>query len=161
MPDLNDLKALQASIPKTPQLPTYQDLLPKFRMPEFKMPPLPPNPLVVNAEANYASEFHKRLAKWISDFDAGLDEAHEVGVRLVNFGQTVVFHLESMGYWNPSLITFSGRTDDGNPVDLIQHVSQISVLLMKLPRQDPSTPKHPIGFATEAESGPETQSSEP
>jgi hypothetical protein len=112
---------------------------------------VPQSPLVVAAEANYASEFHKRLTEWINNFDAALDEAHEVGVRLVSFGQTLVFHLHNIGYWNPSLICFTGVTEDGSPVELIQHVSQISVLLMKLPRKDPSKPKRPIGFAAEPE----------
>jgi hypothetical protein len=110
----------------------------------------PPTRLAIAAELNYTSEFYKRLAKWISDFDAGLDEAHEVGVRLVNFGQSVTFRLNNIGYWNPSLISFHGVTEDGNPVELIQHVSQISVLLMKLPRPNPSAPK--IGFAVRVES---------
>ncbi len=78
------------------------------RMPDLHLPDIPRNPLMVTAEANYASEFHKRLVKWIGDFDASLDQAHEVGVRLVSFGQTVVFHLSNIGYWNPSLITDLG-----------------------------------------------------
>jgi hypothetical protein len=70
-----------------------------------------------------------------------------VGVRLVSFGQSVTFHLENIGYWNPSLISFSGFTENGEPVELIQHVSQISVLLVKVKRKDLSKPKKPIGFA--------------
>lgn len=120
---------------------------PALRIQDIK---IPPNPLVAEARANYASEFHERLIKWINDFDASLDQANEVGIRLVTFGQTVVFRLHNIGYWNPSLISFSGATEDGSPVELIQHVSQISVLLMKLPRKDPSKPKQPIGFAAEA-----------
>jgi len=104
------------------------------------------NPLVDHATANYASEFYERLTKWINDFDEALDEQHEVGIRLVTFGQTVVFHLEGLGYWNPSLISFTGKTEAGDPVELIQHVSQISVLLMKMARKDTSKPKRPIGF---------------
>lgn len=100
----------------------------------------------VKKDYNLASEFHDRLINWINDFDADLDANHEVGVRLVSFGTTVVFHLENIGYWNPSLISFSGKTDDGEPVELIQHVSQISILLMKLPRLDPTQPKKKIGF---------------
>jgi len=53
-----------------------------------------------------------------------------------------------MGYWSPSLLFFVGITDDGSPVKLIQHVSQISVLIMKLQGKDPSKPKRPFGFAT-------------
>jgi Family of unknown function (DUF6173) len=119
---------------------------------EFPMPALsiPRNALLEAAESNYASEFYERLGKLISTFDASLDEEHEVGVRLVSFGQTVVFHLRGMGYWNPSLISFQGVTDDGSPVDLIQHVTQISILLMKVHRQDTSKPKKPIfGFGGE------------
>jgi hypothetical protein len=36
--------------------------------------------------------------------------------------------------------------ENGDPVELIQHVSQISILLMKLKRSDPEAPKRPIGF---------------
>jgi Family of unknown function (DUF6173) len=116
---------------------------PKF--PDLPIPNLR-NPLVENAEANYASEFYNRIVKLINDFDASLDNEHEVGIRLVNFGQTVVFHLEDIGFWNPSLIFFIGKTEDDEPVQLIQHVSQISILLRKLQRKDASKPKHKIGF---------------
>jgi Family of unknown function (DUF6173) len=108
------------------------------------------NPIVEAMESNYASEFHKRLMKWIGDFDQSLDDQHEVGVRLVSFGSTVVFHLGSIGYWNPSLLVFSGNTEGGEPVELIQHVSQISILLMKLPLRDPKQPKRPVGFCAES-----------
>ena len=127
-------------------------LMAKFRdftaLPNIQMPSTGPNPLVVAEQANRASEFYKRLAEIIDDFDAELDQEHEVGVRLVNFGQSIVFHLQDMGYYNPSLLFFIGVMDDGSPVQLIQHVTQISVLLMKLPRKDPTKPKQPFGFAT-------------
>jgi hypothetical protein len=67
-------------------------------------------------------------------------------VRLVSFGQAVVFRLHDIGYSNPSLISFVGVTEDGDPVELIQHVSQISILLTRLPRQNPEEPRKPIGF---------------
>ena len=141
-----NVKLPQVNLPKV-TLPDFSAMMPRpFEFPEIS---LPRNPLVTSVEANYASEFHKRLVKWINDFNASLDNEHEVGVRLVSFGQTVVFHLEDIGYWNPSLITFSGKTEEGKPVELIQHVSQISILLTRLPRENPSTPKRPIGFHSE------------
>jgi len=78
-----------------------------------------------------------------------LDNEHEVGVRLVNFGQTVVFSLEDMRYCDPCLISFIGRTQEGQPVELIQNFSQISILLMKLPREYPVEQKKTIGFRVE------------
>jgi hypothetical protein len=94
---------------------------------------------------NLASEFEERLTKMIKDFEEELEPTQEVGVRLVSFGQTVVFHLQDIGYYNPSLIRFYGRTENGEPVELIQHVSQISVLLMRVPALDPEQPRR-IGF---------------
>ena len=125
-------KAL-SSMPKFPQVEISQ--------PSLALPPLP-------IDQDLASEFHGRLEKWIYDFDQTLDQQHEVGVRLVSFGQTVSFHLENIGYWNPSLLSFSGFMENGDPVELIQHVSQISILLIKVKRKDPTKPKRPIGFAS-------------
>ncbi|MBP3954944.1 hypothetical protein J8F10_06570 [Gemmata sp. G18] len=98
------------------------------------------------AEVNYASKFYKHLGEMIREFDARLDAEHEVGARLVNFGPSLTFHITGLGYQNPSLIIFYGITEDGNPIELIQNVSQINVLLMKLPKLDPSKPKHRFGF---------------
>lgn len=120
-----------------------RDLMKGFSMPETYMPNLS-----VPVNANLASEFHQRLINWINDFHKNLDQEHEVGARLVNFGQTVTFHIEDIGYWNPSLISFIGRNSDGEPVELIQHVSQISILLVAMKRKDTSQPKRPIGFAS-------------
>jgi Family of unknown function (DUF6173) len=115
------------------------------------MPNIPAftNPLITYTEKNLASEFYRRLTKWIADFDGKLDPDYEVGVRLVSFGNSEIFHLQDLGYSNPSLILFIGVRDDGSPVQLIQHVSQISVLLMKLPRKDLSRPKLKFGFVQE------------
>jgi hypothetical protein len=98
------------------------------------------------AKANMASQFYEKLQFWIEDFDKSLDSEHEVGVRLVSFGQTVIFRVEELGYHDPSLIVFHGRSDDGNPVTLVQHVSQISFLLTSLKRANPTEPKVPFGF---------------
>lgn len=112
--------------------------------PKLELPSILPlkNQLESIAEANYAGEFHRRITELIQQFDAELDASHEVGIRLVNFGQTVVFHFRQLGYWNPSLIVFGGGLDDGTGVHLIQHVSQISILLQKLPLQDPTYRSH-------------------
>jgi hypothetical protein len=103
--------------------------------------------LHVLGTANLASEFHDRIAAQIEAFDKELDQEHEVGMRLVSFGQSITFHVEEIGFHNPSLLMFRGRTEAGDPVCLIQHVTQISFLLLALKRPDPSQPKKPFGFA--------------
>ncbi|OKH45938.1 hypothetical protein NIES30_18245 [Phormidium tenue NIES-30] len=100
--------------------------------------------------SNLASEFAEKLLSRINRFDSGLDGEHEVGVKLVSFGQSVTFHVSNVGYFNPSLILFVGLTEDGNQVELMQHVSQISFLLIALPKLEPDQPKRPIGFIQES-----------
>lgn len=75
-------------------------LAPKFN---FNIPEISPSlfkasQFVINAEQGIASQFHKRLIEWINDFHSSLDEEHEVGVRLVNFGQNIVFQLDNIRY---------------------------------------------------------------
>lgn len=114
-----------------------------------KTPEPPVSPLVEIAELSLASAFCQRLITIINRFDEDLDANREVGLRLVNFGQTFVIHLEDIGYWDPALLWFKGFSETGDPVELIQHVTQISIALIALPH-DPAKPKRKIGFHTDA-----------
>lgn len=98
-----------------------------------------------------AAGFQERLLEMIRDFEADLDPEQEVGARLVNFGQTLQFHLLDIGYYNPHLIRFYGQLDNGTPVELIQHTSQISVMLVAMKKADPSKPARRIGLQSEME----------
>ena len=113
-------------------------------MKSIAIPPIINVPKIANH--NLASAFHDRLIEMINEFDSKLDQENEVGIKLVSFGQTVKIHVHDLGYFNPSLICFYGYLDDGSPIELIQHVSQISFLLIALKRLDPEIPKKPIGF---------------
>lgn len=84
------------------------------------------------------------LGDYIKEFEAGLDQEHEVGARIVQFGSSMQIHVQRVGYTTPSLITFSGRTSEGDPVQLIQHVSQLSFLLVSLKKIDDQP--YRIGF---------------
>ena len=135
----------QASLLEQLQPSLAEELLVDFdtvqlELPEFKIPEPTLNP-------NLASEFCKGLERRIAEFNQSLNHEYEVGFRLVNFSQAITFHLESIGYCNPSLIFLSGFTDEGDPVEFVQHISQISILLIKVRRKNPSEPRRPIGFA--------------
>lgn len=97
-------------------------------------------------ERGYANIFYEQLVKEIRNFDNSLDEDHEVGVKLVTYGNTYQFYLTDLGYHNPYLIFFYGILPDGSPIQLIQHVSQINFVLIKLKKLDPEKPKRKIGF---------------
>lgn len=139
------LKKMQLEINPLKEIFSQQDKIKKLIKKDPFIPKIPNIEHINNP--NLASEFHKRIAQWIQEFDANLDQEHEVGVKLISFGQTTIFHLQDMGFWNPSLILFKGFTDEDQPVQLIQHVSQISILIMKVKRINTSQPKRQIGFA--------------
>jgi len=92
----------------------------------------------------YAEAFWKIIAIHIIKFEEELDEKEEVGAKLVTFGDNIIIHVEELGFWNPQLITFSGYTEDGKRVRLIQHINQISFLLMAVPRKQPERKR--VGF---------------
>jgi hypothetical protein len=87
----------------------------------------------------------QRLAQAIAAFEQKLDTNHEVGFRLVSFGEGQVFHAEDIGYWAPDMILFFGRNDQGAPMQLLQHVSQVSVLLVAA-KKIGAEPARRIGF---------------
>ena len=79
-----------------------------------------------------AEWMYERVIRSINAFEEKLDQDHEVGASLVSFGSEMTFHIEGVGYWEPDMITFTGRVQDGKSVKLLQHISQLSVLLVAL-----------------------------
>lgn len=107
--------------------------------------PVPsPLPRPQDPEGNAARWMFERLATYIRQFEARLDDEHEIGARLVSFGPNLTFHIEDMGYYGPDMIVFYGRNDNGEPVQLIQHTSQLNVLLVAVRKQQ-ERPRR-IGF---------------
>ncbi|WP_378954106.1 DUF6173 family protein [Pelosinus sp. sgz500959] len=93
-----------------------------------------------------AKNIFNELIQRIQKFEFELNEEHEVGMQLVSFGESTQFSVLRLGYTDPSIIWFEGVLPDGSHVELIQHVTQISFLMVALKRQDPEKPKAPIGF---------------
>lgn len=100
-------------------------------------------------EKGYANIFYEQLVERIKKFDKSIDEDHEVGVKLVSYGNVFQFYLTGLGYQNPYLMIFKGVLDDNSPVELLQHVTQINFTLIKLKKVEPEKPKRKIGFMTE------------
>lgn len=93
---------------------------------------------------NPAKLMYERLGKYINDFESSLDEEHEIGARLVSFGQALTFHINNVSYYGPDIISFDGVNSEGEKVQLIQHISQLSVLLVAMKKLE-DRPRR-IGF---------------
>ncbi|MGE0830590.1 MAG: DUF6173 family protein [Hyphomonadaceae bacterium] len=89
---------------------------------------------------------YMRLAQAIAAFEQKLDAEHEVGFHLVQFGGGQVFHAENVGFWAPDWVIFFGKNGLGEPLQLIQHVTQLNVLLVASKKEDTADKPRRIGF---------------
>ena len=61
----------------------------------------------------------------------------------------MIIFVESIGYIGSNLVVFAGKDSSGKPLELIQHISQLSFLMMVAPKPSVEAPKRKIGFAGE------------
>jgi hypothetical protein len=93
---------------------------------------------------------HEVIMESIKDFEDSLDNDHEVAIQLASFGQSILLNVTSIGFSNPSLIHFYGYVN-GQFAELIQHVNQLSFLLLSTKKDEPTREPRRIGFISKSE----------
>lgn len=88
---------------------------------------------------------YERLVLYIQNFEQQLDADQEVALGLTG-GEAGVLRIEGLGYFAPDILTFYGHDDDGARTQLIQHVSQLNVMLVALPKDAEEEAPRRIGF---------------
>lgn len=94
------------------------------------------------SEARWAYE---RMVKYIRNFESQLNPDEEVAMGFAGSDAGVV-RIEGLGYYDPDILTFYGRDEDGMKTQLVQHVTQLSVMLRAVPKSLPEIPARRIGF---------------
>ena len=107
-----------------------------------KVPAALNKPIEHKSPARWAYE---RLILYIQNFEEQLDGDHEVAMGFTG-GDAGVLRIEGMGYFDPDIITFYGSDETGGKTQLVQHVSQLSVMLRALPKPQKDQPANRIGF---------------
>ncbi len=98
------------------------------------------------AKAKSPAEWaYQRLVLYIQNFEKQLDSSHEVAMGFTG-GEAGVLRIEGMGFFDPDIITFYGSDPDGGKTQLVQHISQLNVMLRALPKQVPEAEPRRIGF---------------
>lgn len=93
---------------------------------------------------------YERLILYIQNFEKTLDNEHEVAMGFVG-SDAGVLRIEGMGYFDPDIITFYGSDATGGKTQLVQHVSQLSVILRALPKPAAQEAPARIGFKLAAD----------
>ena len=88
---------------------------------------------------------YDRLILYIRNFESQLDATQEIAMGFTG-GQAGVLQIEGVGFFDPDIGTFYGRDEDGMKTQLIQHVTQLNVLLRAVPKQVADDPPRRIGF---------------
>lgn len=88
---------------------------------------------------------YERLILYIQNFEKQLDNEHEVAMGFTG-GDAGVIKIEGMGYFDPDVVTFYGSDPSGAKTQLIQHVTQLNVMLRALPKHIDQEAPNRIGF---------------
>lgn len=118
----------------------------QIKVPEINLPEMPDMP---NWYMWSDTQF-EIIKRYVEDFEASLDQEHEVGLMLTNFGQSILMQVTEIGYEKSVLMVFKGIVN-GDPATLIQHINQLSFMLTAVPRPEPEKPKAKIGFRVREE----------
>lgn len=94
---------------------------------------------------------YERLIIYIQNFEKQLDGAHEIAMGFTG-GDAGVLRIEGMGYYDPDMVTFYGVDPTGARTQLVQHVSQLNVMLRAVPKAaGKDKPANRIGFRLAAD----------
>ena len=87
----------------------------------------------------------QRVILQLKAFEDALDAEHVTAMGFAG-GPPGVLRIRGVGFSAPDLVTFSGIDEQGNAVQLIQHVSQLNVLLRAVPKPADQPEPERIGF---------------
>ena len=100
-------------------------------------------------EGSTAEVVAHQLYQSIIQYQASLPNTEDVAIMWVQFNESITILVESIGYIGYTMISFHGKDTKGNPIELIQHISQLNFLLTTASKPEPETPKRKIGFFQE------------
>ncbi|WP_181704456.1 DUF6173 family protein [Chthonobacter albigriseus] len=106
-------------------------------MRDFGLPLIPQIglPEIDPMDLNIYHSAYTALLERMAEFETTLDATREVGVRLVGTPAEPPFHVDRVKFLDGGLIVFIGTsTEESAPVELIQHISQVSIVLKALPK---------------------------
>ena len=101
------------------------------------------------AMSNSAEAISQRLFEAIRAYQYSLPDKEDVALQVVTFGSNTTILVERIGYIGSNLVVFGGKDSSGKLLELIQHISQLSFLMMVAPKPAVEEPKRQIGFAGE------------
>lgn len=152
--DVTDLIQTSAEVHEASALPCARVVHTAPNAPcTAEMEPLPEGVAAQSIDSKSPAQWaYERLILYIKNFEGQLDNEHEVAIGSTGGGAGFL-RIEGIGYFDPDIVTFYGRDDSEARTQLIQHVSQLSVMLRALPKAPEDEEPRRIGFRLAADLG--------
>lgn len=99
-------------------------------------------------KSNNAQAIAQSIQQKLLEFQNSLSDSEDIALQAVQFGATMTIYVESVSSLGYGLVVFRGKDGNNNPCELIQHISQISVLMITVPKPV-EVPHRTIGFHIE------------
>ena len=114
--------------------------------PTVEMQPLPASITHETVEEKSPAQWaYERLILYIKNFEDRLDNKHEVAMGFAG-GAAGVLRIKGIGYFAPDIVTFYGKDEEDSRMQLIQHVAQLNVVLLAMPKASEVEEPRRIGF---------------
>ena len=133
-----------AELGEAEELPRRYEVHTQTNQPDGEQPV--PQQVAQRAKSKSPAQWaYERIVLYLQEFEKQLDSEHEVAMGFAG-GETGVLRIEGMGYFDPDIVTFYGSDPTGGKTQLVQHVSQLNVMLRTLPKQVEASEPNRIGF---------------
>lgn len=97
------------------------------------------------AQTNNAEYMAKVIGQRIVDFQSTLSEVQDVALQIIQFNNSITLYVTKVSHLGLGLIVFQGSDSANNPCEIVQHISQINVL-MAIVAKPADIPHRKIGF---------------
>ncbi len=87
----------------------------------------------------------KVIGQRIVDFQSTLSEVQDVALQIIQFNNSITLYVTKVSHLGLGLIVFQGSDSANNPCEIVQHISQINVL-MAIVSKPADIPHRKIGF---------------
>ena len=97
------------------------------------------------AQTNNAEYMAKVIFIIIVGFISTLSEVQDVALQIIQFNNSITLYVTKVSHLGLGLIVFQGSDSANNPCEIVQHISQINVL-MAIVSKPADIPHRKIGF---------------
>lgn len=97
------------------------------------------------AKTNNAEYIAKVIGQKIVNFQSLLSDVQDVALQIIQFNNSIILYVTEVSHLGTGLIVFQGVGVDELPCEIVQHISQIN-LMMKIVPKLPEAPHRKIGF---------------